>query len=69
MKTEDLLFWIDIENKLTSYGVCIEDSRYLVRIICEHMEKQRQEISGMKDMICELDYYADMIDQIRSIVG
>lgn len=69
MKTEDLLFWIDIENKLTSYGVRIEDSRYLVRIICEHMEKQRQEISGMKDMICELDYYADMIDQIRSIVG
>lgn len=69
MKTEDLLFWIDIENKLTRYGVRIEDSRDLVRIICEHMEKQRQEIPGMKDMICELDYYVDMIDQIRSIVG
>ncbi|MGN8807777.1 hypothetical protein ACTNED_00695 [Absicoccus porci] len=71
MTTQDILFWIDIQNELEKL-IPADMAGEITRKLIEREDKKQGDIESLKwlndDLNDELQEYKDMIDKIRRIV-
>lgn len=64
MTTQDILFWMDIQDELTKLmplDMAGEITRKLI-------ERENKKVDDIEELEYELQEYVNMIDEIRSIV-
>ena len=71
MTTQDILFWMDIQNELEKL-MPLDTAEEITRKLIEREDEKLGDIESLDQLNKELEYelqeYEDMIDKIRRIV-